>query len=287
MIDNRKNTPRLFSVVLLMMGLLWGCGSGETDTSPVIAKYKSKNLTQNGLAHYLPEEINKEDSTRFADLYVERWLKEEAIVDVALNTIPELGEEVEFKVEDYRKKLILHEYTTHLIQDSLNREIPDAEIRTYYQQNQGDFSSNENLYQYFYISTAERNTREIREWMDSDKSEFLDSLRKWSAINALEYKLDSGYVGESRIREISKGYYGDLKKSRIGKLIRWNGVIQGQQRRYLFKMHNMVEVGDPLPFVLAKDKIRRILLNERKSQLIENVEERILKDARTNNYIQK
>lgn len=264
-----------------------GCGGEETDGTPIVARYKGKALTTRQLSHFIPKNVNTEDSTRYADLFIERWLREEAITDEALNYDQTLEEKIDFKVEDYRRKLIIHEYTTRLIQDSLNREIPESEVENYYETHKSEFVANEQLYQYFYISTAETNTRDIRDWMRDDKPRFVDSLMNWSQKFALEYKLDSNYVGESRIREISKGYWGDLKNARPGKLIRWNGVIQGQQRRYQFKLLDVVEPGDPMPYVLSRDKIRRILLNDRKATLIENAEERILKNAKSNNYIEK
>lgn len=274
------------AAVILLLGCFMGCGGNKTDGTPEVARYRNKVLTRKQLDLYLPSNVSPEDSTRFAKLFIEQWQREEAVVDVALSSIPNLEEQVESKVEDYRKKLIMFEYTSRLIADSLDSEVPESEIRQYYNQHLGEFISKENLYQYFYFSTAEETPRELKDWITSSQVRWVDSLREWASVHALEYKIDSNYVTESTIREVSKGYYGDLKNSGIGKLIRWNGVIQGQRRKYMFKLIDEVEPGDNVPFVLCKDKIRRILLNARKAQLIQNEEERILKDAKSSKYIQ-
>ncbi|HEX2898087.1 MAG TPA: hypothetical protein VHS96_00055, partial [Bacteroidia bacterium] len=110
-------------------------------------------------------------------------------------------------------------------------------------------------------------------------------LREWATENAIEYKVDSNYVNEAKIEFVSKGYYGNLQKTEPGKLIRWNGVIRGEKRYYLFKMIKVVEAGEPLTIELCRDKIVDLIMNERKVSLIEKNEERILKNALTNNYI--
>lgn len=274
------------AAVILLLGCFMGCGGGPEDDSPEVARYRNKVLTRKQLEHYLPGNVSEEDSTRFAKLFIEQWQKEEAVVDVALSSIPKLEEQIESKVEDYRRKLIMFEYTSRLIADSLNNDVPELDINQYYSQHKNDFIVKENLYQYFYFSTAEETPGKVRDWISTNDGRYVDSLRNWVDLHALEYKADSNYVNESVIREISKGYYGDLKNSGIGKLIRWNGVIQGQRRRYMFRLLDKVEPGDIMPYLLCKDKIRRILLNARKAQLIQNEEERILKDAKSSKYIQ-
>lgn len=274
------------AAVFLLLSCVIGCGKDKGDGSPEVARYKSKILTARQLEHFLPDNISEADSARFSRMFIEEWQKEEAVSDVALATIPNLGEEIEYKVEDYRRKLIMYEYTSRLIADSLKSEIPVEDIRQYYRQHLGEFIAKENLYQYFYLATAEETPRFLREWMEASQTKWVDSLRNWAESKALEYKLDSSYVNSSTIRELSKGYYGDLKNSGKGKLIRWNGVIQGQRRRYMFKLIDEVEPGDNLPFDLCREKISRILLNARKAQLIQSEEERILKDAKSSKYIQ-
>lgn len=262
------------------------CGSKEQVTDePVIVAFKDKELTPSLLKRYIPDDVSAEDSARYAQQFIDQWVKEQAVMDYALSKDEGLAAEVEFKVQDYRAKLIMNAYESRLVEDEMDTEVAPQEIRRYYEANKENFRSKKSVYSYLYLVTTESKLDEVSGWMRSDEQADLDQLRNWSETNTLTFKLDSSYVGASQVNEISKGYFGSLKKAKIGKLIRWNGVIQGERRRYLFKMIDIVDEGAYLPVQLCEERIRALLLNERKIELIESTEEKILSNARTSNYI--
>ncbi|MCB9236051.1 MAG: hypothetical protein H6581_30670 [Bacteroidia bacterium] len=276
----------LFALSVMVLGGCKGWFSSDENNSPVVAKYKNETLNLDQLNQYVPQGVSSQDSIRYSKFYIDEWIREKAIADVALREIPNLESTIEFKVQDYRRKLILNEYTAHLIQQKLDTAISHQRVREYYETEKSNFISQEDLFAYFYIVVGDKSTRGVSEMMESDVQEDLDNLVTWARDNSLDYKLDSSFVVSAEIDNISKGYFGDLKKSRKGKLIRWNGVKQGQQRKYFFKLLEIVKQGEPLPLSLVENRIRSILLNERKITLIESTDEKILQDARQRNYIQ-
>ncbi len=263
-----------------------GCGGGKTqDNAGAVASYKDRQLTKEMLANYLPKGLSPEDSSRVSKAFVQQWLEEQAIMDEALSTYKDLAEEVEYKVQDYKAKLIMHSYENRLLEESLDKNVSKKEIVAFYEANKDNFISSEKLYNYFYIVTSKSDNAAVGDWIRSSNPQDIVKLREWAVENAIEYKVDSNYVNESKIEFVSKGYYGNLQKTAPGKLIRWNGVIRGEKRYYLFKMIRIVEAGEPLTIELCRDKIVDLIINERKVSLIEKNEEKILKNARTNNYI--
>jgi hypothetical protein len=199
----------------------------------------------------------------------------------------DLAARIAYKVEDYRAELIKHEYHSRLIRDSMDTKVPEKEIMDYYEKNKANFRGKENLYAYFYFTTASDDIDEAADWMRSGNYSDILKLREWAKQNALDFKVDSAYVGEAVITQVSKGYFGALQDAPRGKLIRWNGVIQGERRRYLFKMIDIIENGAPLPLALCREKIISLLTNERKVALIQNTDKRILENARANNNIRE
>lgn len=261
--------------------LLTRCGGG--DGTPVVASYNGHELTRKQLAWHMPKDVTGEDSTRLADAYIQQWLREQAICDAALSQFEGLEEEIAFMVEDDRRKHILHEYTSRLINDSLRADVGEEEILAYYRENRDKFIAREPSYSYFYISTQSTDTREVNEWMRGNDPTSLDKLVQWAQTNAIDFKLDSTFKGENELNELGKGYFGNLKKSGTGKLIRWNTVIKGQKNiYYFFKLHAMAQPGEPKPLSLIREDIRAIIINERKAALSQRAEERVLRDARPN-----
>ena len=285
-----KYVPQCISLSLCLgLLLFWsGCGDSKPEiTSKVVASYKDNKLTERMLRHYIPDGVPPKDSIRYAEQFIRQWLKEQSIMDVATKLDPTLAERIEYKVQDYRAKLIMHEYHTQLIEDSLDLEVPMKQIEAYYEANKDNFRSKENLYSYLYVVSTVSDVSEQASWMRSGEQSDFRLLKTWAEANALEFKLDTAYVGETKITQVSKGYFGNLQKADIGKFIRWNGVIQGERRRYLFKMLDKVKSGAPLPVRLCKDKISNLIINDRKNELIERTEEKILKNARANNFIRE
>lgn len=265
--------------------IFWVSCGGDDDS--VVARYKKQELRIEQLQQYIPAEATGEDSIRYAGHYIDQWLKSQAIADIALQRIPNLEKQLEFKVADYRSKLIMAEFTNYIIADSLDTIVSPNEIETYYKTYPENFISKENLFSYLYVVCKSENTGKVDEWMRSSRPEDLAAMLEWAKANALEYKVDSSYAPDGVVAEISKGYFGDLRKAERGRIVRWNGVIQGERRRYYFKMLEAIRAGDPLPIPMAKARIDNIILNERKVKLIEATEKDIVKKARANNYIQE
>ncbi len=273
---------------IALVTLAVSCGNkSSVDSTGVVASYKDKQLTREMLDHYLPKDVVEKDSARFAESFVKQWIKEQAVMDEALNYDASLAQEVEYKVQDYKAKLIMHSYENRIIEETLDKNVSKKEILAFYEANKQNFISTQVLYNYFYIVTQNPNNGEVGEWMRSSNAADYVKMKEWAATNAIESKVDSSYADEAKIEMVSKGYYGNLQKTALGKLIRWNGVIRGTKRYYMFKMINVVQPGEPLAIELCRDKIIDLILNERKVNLIEKNEETILKNARSNSYVKE
>ena len=267
---------------------LWSCGGGETVLDDeVVVRYKDNYLTEKQLSFYIPDGIPERDSARYAQQFINQWIKEQAVMDKALIEDEDLAERIEYKVQEYRAKMIMHEYETKLVERSLDKEISDSLVQEFYDANIEYFRSKEELFCYFYLVTTEKSLGQVDKWMRSKSEADLASLRNWASTNTLEAKLDSTYEGGTIINQLSKGYYGSLKKVGRGQLIQWTGVIQGERRRYRFKLIDVVKAGEYLPVSLCEDRIKNTLLNDRRVKLIEDTENKIVKDAQAQNHIQR
>lgn len=262
-----------------------GCGN-KGDGSPEIARFRDNFLTRNQLKVHLPDGLNEEDSARLAKYYIDQWVREQAIAEAAMKQIPNLSKEIDQKVEEFRRTLLLQEYNKWVIANKLDRNVPDDSIRGFYDQEKENYIASENLFSYFYISTTEEGSNGISDLIKSEDPLKIRELSENIASTAIHYKLDSSFVDSYQIEQDRKGYLGSLENGDVGQLIRWSGVIQGQKRKYFFKMLDKVEKGDPLPFPLVKNEIRQTILNERKLRLINEEQERIYKEAISQSIIQ-
>lgn len=276
--------PFALSGILLFSGCN-GWFSGGGDNSPTVASYKKRVLTQEKLNHYLPDNLNEEDSIRFANQYIDQWLREQAVADVALRTIGGLEDEIAYKVEDYRSKLILHEYTNYILDNNLDSTVSQKELEKRYNRESDKFLSKENLYSYFFVITTTSNSSFIYNRLKSDDPDQIRELKDWCDEDGASYKLDSSYALGESLTEINKGFFSDILNANEGKVMRSTGSKDGKTYRYFFKMINVLDEGSVLPLPLVEDRVRDIIINERKIKLIEAEEEKILKNAIMRNDI--
>jgi hypothetical protein len=267
----------LSGIIFLLSMLLTACGGSD---SPVIASYKNEQLTRKQLDAMIPAWVKGADSVRYAEGIIDQWIRDAAMCDAALTQDPTLSEQVEWKVEDTKRKLIIHLYTSRLISDSLKSGIPEKDIQGWYEQNSDKYISKQNLYSYLFISTEALETGEIANLLMEGDASKMGAMRQWAREKAVDFKLDSTFLEENFINELNKGYFGVLKNTSPGKFIRWETVILGKTRKYLFKMIDKVEEGERMPLALVRDDIRDMLLTERKSELINNAEDRILQNSK-------
>ncbi len=284
-------TVRHILFLFLLCVSAGSCGSwgdGEDDT-PIVVAFKDEVLRQGELASRVPEGLSEKDSIFYAEFYIEQWIHEQAVADAALSKITDLEQKIEHKVRDYRRKLIVHEYTNYLVANKLDTNVDEQELREFYGREKENFPSKEDLYNYFFIVSPVEESRSIREWLKSEDAWAADSARNWAALpgNADIVKLDSQYADASTLNEMGKGYFGDLKKSKIGQLIRWTGVIHGMRKRYYFRLIDVILPGEPMPYGLIKDELRTILLNERKFDIIRREEDRIVNEAKAKKIISR
>lgn len=281
-----ENRVRVGVNIILVSALSFGfMACSGNSPQDVVVSYKEKSLTRTQLQAFMPQGLNPADSARFAEQAIEEWIMDQAVMDEALSRDDSMAERVAAKVEDYRAELIKHEFHNQLIKDSLDLAVDEAEIIAYHERSKQDFISADNRYCYFYCSSTQDNLREQEDWMKSNDYKDILKLREWARQNAIGFKVDSSYASESAVAEISKGYLGDLRNVSPGKFIQWTGVIEGERRRYLFKMIDVLEKGEPLPLQLCRNKIENLILNERKNGIIQRADNRILDNAKANNYV--
>ena len=274
----KKSSPLTLLSFLLLTSCSWF--GGKAVDGKVVAKYKGETLTIDMVNYHVPQGVSKEDSARYAKLYIDQWIKEKVIADKAEKVIDDLDNKIEYKVEDYRNKLILDEYRDWLLKENPDTLISEEEIRNYYDLHKNKFISPTDLYSYFYVAMANISNADYGKassLIGSSRNGDISSLMDWCDEKMENgtvryYKLDSAYTTETEVRNIQQGFFVDLINSGDGKVRQWSGAMTGQNRRYLYMRIDLVQEGEVMPIRLARNKIIDILRNERKIRLIEGKE---------------
>ncbi|RMG17351.1 MAG: hypothetical protein D6730_24170 [Bacteroidetes bacterium] len=280
-----SNTQLIYLFLILVYLPATGCKpTGNSPAQDVLAVYDGEELRRAELDAFLPPGLLPEDSARMAKAFIEDWIRLNAIEEQAKLQIPKLEDRIQYKLKEYRRQLIAQEYADWLIRPPhLDTVVSESEIRNYYTQFPDKFISRANYYQYFHIKTQLPRQYKAVTLMASDDPASISELKEWAKEFAVDYKIDSSFVGVMELERITKGYnHGNIMlRPFINRVVPYTYDNEEGKRFYNYiKMIRMVKPGDPLPLSLCRDQIRLIKLNQRKNDLIRKNVENLLETAR-------
>jgi hypothetical protein len=129
----------------------------------------------------------------------------------------------------------------------------------------------------FAMSEGFRRREQLLKWYESPKSEhredFVESCRKENLLHLefSEWVSFSDFLSNLPL----------LRTSRHDELLanRKTQKIHHDKTYYYFRITNALRVGDTMPFDMAKENIRQILINRHRVDVIHRQEERIMNNA--------
>lgn len=176
-----------FAVMLTAMA---ACTSAPTADVPsnVLAKVGEQQLTEGDVRALVPSGLSADDSLAFVSAYVNKWVDEQLLTEVALK---ELGptDEIDRLTEQYRRQLIMWEYRRLRCSADTALAITASDIADYYEKNREQMRLSEPLVRGVYIKIEEDAKRlpQVRKWYKSEKPDDIDRLEKVGLENAIHY----------------------------------------------------------------------------------------------------
>ena len=252
----------------------------ETDDRLKVARVNDTYLYYDDIKDLVSENTTKEDSILLVQNYINRWATQQLFVDGAMLNLSE-SQQTSFNklVNQYKNDLYTKAYIEALVKRSIDTAVTDEESKTYYQANEEVFKLNEDLIKFRYVHVDEniidfnKIEQKFKRFNKSDKKE-LDSI----SVQFKSYSLnDSIWIKVSqvinKISIITPGNKNELlKKSNFVQLKDSLGV-------YLMQINDVLLRGDTAPLEYVKPTIDQIVINQRKLELIKQLEKDITQDA--------
>lgn len=263
--------------------LLSSCSNiSDNNSNDLIARAGQNFLYQN----QMPSFSSEQDSMLRYLNYIETWAKEKILYDLSLTNLSQSKKnDLDILVEKYKVDLYINSYKDLIVNSLIDSIVTDEEIESFYNRNIENFKLNENLLKYRYLKVPSDNInisrirRYIQRLNQSDR-EFLDSLNfqfadlklndtMWftereviSSIEFINQKNKSNYMGINRLYE-----------------------LENDQYIYYFIIKDLLKSGNIPPLSYIYDRIKSNIINQRKLNLLQNINKEILNDAlKSNKY---
>ena len=270
--------------ILLVVGVLVTLGACRELPSPfeydrVVAQVGDKKLRESDVQSIYAQAVTAEDSTALLEIYVDRWVKKELKLRAAENLFRDSEEAIEAMVAEYRNSLLTRRLDQYYVDQELDTLFTDAQIEEYYNRHPSDFRLDRTVVRgrQMLVPSTFRQTTKLREAMRSTSDEKLQDWRDMCQKNSVEIQEYTSWVDYteflSTLPTLRGRKYEELLKQDVLQEMR---VDDG---RYYFVITDIRRAGDAAPLERVRETIKRILFNQRQSEIIRAHEERIYEEA--------
>jgi len=257
--------------------LLTSCSNiSDNNSNDLIARAGENFLYQN----QLPPFSSEEDSILRYLNYIETWAKEKILYDLSLTNLSQSKKnDLDLLVEKYKVDLYINSYKDLIVNSRIDSIVTDQEIESFYNMNIDNFKLNENLLKYRYLKVPSDNInisrirRYIQRLNESDR-EFLDSLN----FQFADLKINDTMWFTEREVISSIEFLNQKNKSNYMRINRLYEFENDQYTNY-FIVKDLLKSGNIPPLSYLYDRIKSNIINQRKLNLIQNINKEILNDA--------
>ena len=253
------------------------CSSiSDNNSNDLIARAGENFLYQNQLPSFLSEQ---DSILRYLN-YIETWAKEKILYDLSLTNLSQSKKnDLDLLVEKYKVDLYINSYKDLIVNSRIDSIVTDQEIESFYNMNIDNFKLNENLLKYRYLKVPSDNInisrirRYIQRLNESDR-EFLDSLN----FQFADLKINDTMWFTEREVISSIEFINQKNKSNYMRINRLYELEDDQYTNY-FIVKDLLKSGNIPPLSYLYDRIKSNIINQRKLNLIQNINNEILNDA--------
>ena len=247
----------------------------------VVARVGKQKLFLSELESYMPSGLMPEDSVSMAAQYIETWASEKLFYELASKQMSKSERDVSSELDAYKKSLLKYRYEQRYINERLDTTVRFSEVEEYYEAHKDMFVLDVPILKARYVDIMQDspNLEAIKEKMSSDLYEDLveaDSLSYSSALKHADYSEE--WISANILARDFETDFGTMLSHRYGKFIEMTEERGDVKIAYLVDFHG---VGTVAPLDYCEERIRDIIISNRKRTLLSTLEQDLLDDARS------
>lgn len=261
-----------------------GCNKND-DQGAILAEVGDKKLTINDLMEVIPDNSNSADSIALSERYIQDWIMEQLVINKAEEGLSEDKKNFDLLIENYRKSLLTHTYEQEWIRQKLDTTISEEEIEKYYNDNEKNFQLKDYIVKVKFsaIASDSKNINALKKLFYSEKPEDLVKWEQLCVDIGVSYYFDEDHwmLWDEFIKQVPLEVYdveAFLKKKKTVELEKDNNL-------YFIAITDYQLSGSRSPLSFERDKIRSMILNRRKLQLLDDMRRDLYAKATQDNVI--
>jgi len=271
---------RIALILYIIFICLAGCSNLESRTNEQpLARVEDKYLYPSDIQYIFPSDLSGNDSLLILQNFVDKWIKKQLLLQKAELNLTDEQKDVTQQIDEYRSSLLIFKYEQSLIKQKLDTIISEQEVVEYYTENSTNFILVNNIVKAVFIKLPvdAPNLNRIRQLYRSDREEDIQQLESYcyQYADKYDYFEDQWISFESILEEIPQEIPNQER------FLRYNPYIEQQDStfRYFVYIRDYRLSSTEAPLEYVTERIKSIILNKRKVQFINDLENNIYNDA--------
>ena len=263
----------------IVLTILSSCSLFERTDDILLARLDDAYLYESDVNSLLYKDLSSADSLAFIQQYIYNWAQEELLLKKAELNIDFSEFDIEQRLEDYRRSLLIHAYEQKLIKQNNDTLIESTSIQNYYQQHADDYILAEDIVKLMMVKVSEIAPE-------------LDSIKHWVFTkDSLNLEAIEAYA-----HQYAKRFYYNPNE-----WLNWREFVaflpETSSNSSFFKQSNTLHLKDSLdvyfvrlfdrriqgeiaPVEYVQEEIKSILLNQKKLKTVDVIQSKLLEDAK-------
>lgn len=268
-------------ILVLVLSILSACTDIKNGANrTIVAKAGDKYLYEDELPRMPNSGYSEADSISITRNFIDRWIKKELMLSRSeLNLTDEYISEIDQKLEETRSSLMIYQYQQQMMVQRMDTTVDYTEIDAYYNDNIPSFNLTHPLVKVVFIKIPVEapNIDRARRWYKSNAQEDLQSLESYCYQFADKYD-DFGekWIDVSYLLRVLPEDIGN-----IDRFLRNNNYYEASDSlyHYFVNIRDFRLTGAVAPIEYVSDDIRNLILNNRKIEFLQTLENGIYNEA--------
>jgi len=277
---NKLVTILCFTLIVL------GCKQNkEAATRIPVAEIGRKILYYDQIPQIVIRGLHGQDSIAMVQNYINKWAKHELMLMRAeANLSQNARDEIAIQVEETRANLLIYQYQRQMMQEKMDTVIVESDLEKYYANNEKNFSLISNIVKALYIkipastpnvdlikrlarSNEQRDMQQLESLCYNFAEKFDDFNENWISMDRLLLELPIEIIGNEE-NFLRRNFHEASDSTSI----------------YMVSIKDYRLRSTLAPYEYVKDDIKRIIMNSRRFEFIQSLENGIYNDALKEKY---
>jgi hypothetical protein len=244
----------------------------------IVARANEKYLRISELEERIPDGLSQRDSITLAENYIAKWIQQEILTQKAKESLKSDEQDFAKQLDEYRNSLLLFTLEQKLVSQYLDTMVTMSEIEDYFAENRSQCELKGTIVKFDFvkINKGSRRLKEFRRLLKSSDPENVIALAGYAEKNATDYWFAREWISMNDLLDAMP-----LEVDNQALYLRRTTYAEAEDSAYIYlvRINDYMTADSISPLEFEKEKIRNIILNGRKIDLIEKKRQEFIDQA--------